>query len=187
MRDPATVHLVDDIGWDFSHARRLVHVFDSLERNRIAMQEVFRIGNEVQVPPTIIRAFAEQLVERIWNNDQVAPLFTNYWSGTNGWYRVGYDNGTDRCMEGYPPFGLSESFATGGYITWSRHLPVIRQLGRRLYRLSRRRLYRLSRSSEPEHQRFLGRYYNGLAANVAEHTGALTKIMFLPTLVEAGR
>ena len=51
------------------------------------------------------------------NGDATQPLFSNYWSGVNGWYRVAYDNGADQCREGYPPYGLTDSFPTGGYLT----------------------------------------------------------------------
>lgn len=107
--------------------------FDAIERNRQAMREVFGI-EETVLPETATRpAFAQQLVVKVWNGDMERPLFTNYWSGAKGWYRVAYDNGTSQCREGTPPFGLTNSFPTGGYASWAPHAPEIRILGRRLY------------------------------------------------------
>jgi hypothetical protein len=63
-------------------------------------------------------------------------LFSNYWSGANGWYRVGYDErGSGKPAEGVPPYGLTKSLPTGGYITWAKYNPVIAIIGKRLYEL----------------------------------------------------
>ena len=167
---------VENIGWDISHARRLVHAFDAIERNREAMQQFWRVAQDDLPSVGIMRAFAHQLLEKVWNGDAEYPLFSNYWSGANGWYRVGYDNGTPRCMEGYPPFGLSNAFATGGYASWARYDPEIRTLGRRLYRLS---------VSDIEADRlFMDKYYPGLGTKAGVGNRMLTQLMFWPSLVE---
>lgn len=165
-----------ELGWDFSHSRRLVHVFDAIERNRHAIQMVFGIA-EVDLPTvSTMQAFARQLIENLWNGSYLQPLFRNYWSGNNGWYRVAYNNGTSRCTEGYPPFGLTESFITGGYVTWAGFVPEIRILGRRLYWLSE--------SDDDSNNQFLDRYYSGLGEKVSSGKRMLTKLMFWPTLIE---
>lgn len=169
---------VDDIGWDLSHSRRLVHVFDAIERNRDAVQHVFEINDEYIPEPQTIRAFSGQLVERVWNGDSNFPLFSNYWSGANGWYRVDYDNGTSRCLEGYPPFGLTDAFITGGYISWGRYNPEIYSLGRRLYILSK--------SDYPNDRKFMESYYSRLGVNGNGNTKMLMQLMFWPSLVVRG-
>ncbi len=114
---PDTVPKRQDTGWDISHARRLVHALDALERNRDAMKAIFSL-NDGQLPAIgLPSAFAGTLVAVVWNGDTANPLFSNHWSGANGWYRVAYDNGTGQCREGSPPYGLADSFPTGGYIT----------------------------------------------------------------------
>jgi len=93
----------DDIDWDISHARRLVHALDALERNRSAINVIFLLTDKLLPPDYLTTLFANTIVKVIWNGDKEQPLFANYWCGANGWYRVAYDNGTGRCMEGYPP------------------------------------------------------------------------------------
>jgi hypothetical protein len=169
------VPIVAGVGWDFSHARRLVHALDAIDRNRSALGPVFG------VPPTILPAqdlpkqFAAQLVTTIWNGDKDRPIFANYWNGTNGWYRVAYNNGARACFKGYPPFGLSDSFATGGFIIWQRHFPIIGRLGARIYELSQ--------LADGDSSAFIKSYYPELGRDASPNNRALTQLMFWPTLV----
>lgn len=173
--DASDVPLVTGLGWDFSHARRLVYVLDALQRNRNAVQTIFALSVQELLPPELERAFAAQLIATVWNGDAKRPLFTNYWSGANGWYRVAYDNGSGYCNPGYPPYGLSDSFVTGGYATWGRHYPMVREIARSLYRLSQ--------SSKQADRDFVYKYYGGLLAATADKR-LLTQLMFWPTLIE---
>jgi hypothetical protein len=164
-----------DIGWDFSHARRLVHALDALERNRDALIEVFSL-DEMQLPPVgLTKAFARTLVAAVWNGDIVEPLFSNYLSGANGWYRVAYDNGTGQCREGYPPYGMSDSFPTGGYVTWARYMPIIGSLGERLYDMIS--------SPDEENSSFISKYYPVLSKSASTQERTLAKFMFFSSLV----
>jgi len=53
MSDMATGGgVVATVGWDFSHARRLVHALDTLERQRAAFAAVFAIPEVPDVGPT---------------------------------------------------------------------------------------------------------------------------------------
>ncbi|OPY85087.1 MAG: hypothetical protein A4E65_00194 [Syntrophorhabdus sp. PtaU1.Bin153] len=164
-----------DIGWDISHARRLVHALDALERNRDAMKDKFSL-NDGQLPSIgLPSAFANTLVAVVWNGDTTKPLFSNYWSGANGWYRVEYDDRTGQCREGYPPYGLTDSFPTGGYSTWARYRPVIGALGQRLYDL----ISAPDGASSP----FIAKYYPSLSKSANVQSKKATKFMFLPSLV----
>ncbi|WP_334190528.1 hypothetical protein [Noviherbaspirillum sp.] len=168
-----TVPVRKDTGWDLSHARRLVPALDALERNRQALMAVFRL-TERQLPPTgLAAAFAGTLVAVVWNGDMSRPLFTNYLSGANGWYRVAYDNGTGQCREGQPPYGLSRAFAFGGYAAWARHQPILGTLGRRLLELA---------DSDP---RFIEAHYDFLLPGSPR--AAQGRLMFLPSLVGTDR
>jgi hypothetical protein len=172
---PGAVRTRRDTGWDISHARRLVHALDALERNRKAIAGIFPIS-EKQLPPRgITKAFAGTLVAEVWNGDIGKPLFSNYWSGANGWFRVAYDNGTGACREGYPPYGMSESFVTGGYIAWARYRPHIGVLGRRLYDMINDR--------DEEYEPFIAKYYPAFSKNASAQGKALSKLMFLSSLV----
>lgn len=173
--DARVVPLVSGIGWDFSHARRMVHVLAALERNRQAMQIVFGLTADELPAAGLERAFASQLVGNVWNGDSRQPLFTNYWSGANGWYRVAYDNGTGYCNAGYTPFGLSDSFTTGGYATWARYYPVLGELGRTIYCMAE--------TGNKSDQAFIRQYYSGLLTPSANNR-MLTQLMFWPTLIE---
>lgn len=164
---------VPDLGWDFSHARRLVHVLDALDRSRTAMKFVFGVSDSQLPQANLGKRFAGQLLAYVWNGDLEFPLFANWMSGANGWYRVGYDNGTARCVVGFPPYGLSDSFPTGGYVEWGKYYPVIRRLGGVLYRLG-----------ESKHGRdmaFMNSYYPGLGSRSI----VTDELMFWPSLVMA--
>lgn len=165
----------EDTGWDISHARRLVHALDALERNRDAMKAKFSLTDGQLPGIALTSAFASTLVEVVWNGDTAKPLFSNYWSGANGWYRVAYDNGTGQCREGYPPYGLTDSFPTGGYITWARYQPVIGLLGQRLYDLIS--------TSYGANSPFIVKYYPRLSKSANSQVQTLSRFMFLPSLV----
>lgn len=172
--EASSVSPVKNLGWDFSHARRLVQVLDALERNRHAVQAWYGLTPDKLPPPDLAKAFAAQLVAGIWNGDTQRPLFANYWGGANGWYRVAYDNGTGACYPGYPPFGLSDSFSTGGYATWGAYYPLIDEIARSIYALAD--------SNDADAVAFIRQYYGGLSA-AAPNTRMVTQLMFWPTLV----
>jgi hypothetical protein len=163
-----------DTGWDISHARRLVHAFDALERDRAAMKAVYALDDRQLPPAGLVNAFANALVADIWNDDTERPLFSNYWSGANGWYRVAYDNGTGQCVEGTPPFGLSDAFPTGGYVTWARYNPAIGTLGKNLYALTNR--------SDPDARSFVDHYYRSLGPAANAPARMLSRFMFVSSL-----
>lgn len=171
-----SVPVVENLGWDLSHSRRLVHALHAMEANRTAMEQWYDLKKSIISEEDLPKAFAAKLITGVWNGDALQPLFYNYWSGANGWYRVAYDNGTGYCNAGYPPFGLTDSFATGGYITWGKYYPVIAQLGRRIYRLSN--------ESDEESRHFVQQYYTGLSVKASANKQLLTDIMFWPSLVE---
>jgi hypothetical protein len=163
-----------DTGWDLSHARRLVPALDALERNRAAITSEFSLDAAKLPSPNLARRFARTLVGVVWNGDKDKPLFSNYWSGANGWFRVAYDNGTGRCTEGYPPYGMSESFLTGGYVTWARYNPSVGALGQKMYDL-------LS-SPDAAKSPFITKYYSKFVSG-APGRRTLFRFEFLPSLV----
>lgn len=167
-----------DTGWDLSHARRLVHALDALSRNRQAMQSTFALGSKDLPSKELFQGFANNLIAVVWNGDKDEPLFSNYWSGANGWYRVAYDNGTGNCREGYPPYGMSDSFASGGYATWARYRPEIGDLGKKIYWLIN--------GADGERSAFIAKYYSSLGSGANKNINSLAKFAFFPTLVEVG-
>lgn len=176
---PESVPVRDDTGWDISHARRLVPALDALERNREAMKKIFGL-KESQLPAkSLPSAFANTLVAVIWNGDTAKPLFSNYWSGANGWYRVAYRQRSGKCNEGNPPYFLTGAFPTGGYIAWARYNPVIGQLGKTLYKL-------MNDPSE-ENSAFIERYYPILAKTKNGRKETLSRFMFMSSLVGVER
>lgn len=169
------VPIRQDTGWDISHARRIVHASDALIRNRLALKNIYSIQDQQLSRETLPAAFANTLVAIIWNGDTEKPLFSNYWSGANGWYRVGYDSGTGERREGTPPYGLTDSFLTGGYITWAQYRPILGVLGQRLYDLIN--------SPKGEKDQFVAMYYRKFSKRVPAQTKALSLFMFYPSLV----
>ncbi|RJF95873.1 hypothetical protein D3871_21140 [Noviherbaspirillum saxi] len=167
-----------DTGWDFSHARRLVHALDALSRNWEAVQTVFKLPRTHEEPKALLQAFSNNLIANVWNGDMATPLFSNYWSGANGWYRVAYDNGTGECEEGSPPYSMSESFATGGYITWARYRHEIGALGKQLYGMVV--------NDKHTSSVVVSRYYSRLSEDTEATIRALNRFAFFSTMVGVG-
>lgn len=176
IRDIQEIPVVDDLGWDISHARRLVHALRALEKNRAAMIKIYGLSADELPAKNLREEFAVQLISRVWNGDKQVPLFTNYWSGANGWYRVAYDNKTGQCNTGYPPFGLSASFATGGYATWSDLHPMIETLARKIYELTQ--------SQSEAGLGYTEKNFSALAPRTNTNTRMLTQLMFWSSLVK---
>lgn len=152
-----------NVGWDISHARRFVNVFDALYDNRQATGIPFP-GSQVMA------GLANQLVYGAFNRDFNRPLFTNFMDGTNGWYRVGY---AGRQGFGYPPWGLSDAVPTGGYGFWSRFNPdVARVMGSILSLLEEEAAVDVG-----DRVRFVEKYYPGL-----ELPDSLARLMFFPSV-----
>lgn len=99
------------VGWDISHARRFVHVFDGLYHNKTILSKTF---------PTraLMEKLSNQLLYGVFNKDFKRPLFTNFMGGKNGWFRVSY---SERKGFGYEPWGMSRSVLTGGFGFWSAY------------------------------------------------------------------
>ncbi|MGB8260663.1 MAG: hypothetical protein WCE75_09945 [Terracidiphilus sp.] len=81
-----------DISWDISHIYRLPIFLRALYENRKATGASFPLFQDLQLA-------ANQYVYRVFNGNFRQPLFHNYFDGSDGWFRVGY-NGADA---GYPP------------------------------------------------------------------------------------
>lgn len=97
------------VSWDISHSKRWVHVFETLFLNRHITGQSFPNINTM-------RQLSNQFLYRVFNKDLSKPLFTNYFNGTNGWYRFEY---LKREGFGYAPYDQSISAVTGGYCFWS--------------------------------------------------------------------
>jgi hypothetical protein len=95
-------------GWDISHARRFPHVFDTLYRYR-------HITGQTFPDATVVKQLSNQLVYGAFNKSLETPQFSNYMSGVNGWYRVGYSG---REGFGYQPTSMGQAALTGGYAFW---------------------------------------------------------------------
>lgn len=144
-------YIAPHAGWDISHARRLVPALETFVRNRKHIEAVWGYDNPAFDPVALRRAFANQLVEKIWNGDRRFPLFSNFWSGDNGWYRVAYANQTGRKFAGYPPYGLTSSVISGGYPVWGAFHPTLQTLFSNILELSR--------TDDPGAVSFLSRHY----------------------------
>lgn len=176
LNPPISRQPVSGTGWDISHARRLVPLFDAVELN--GSQAMSSYGFAVGVLPSgrVKAAFANQLANVIWNQDPHYPLFSNFWGGANGWYRVAYKSGNGSCRIGKPPFGLASAFPQGGFITWANTHPALGKLGKRIFQLSKSNL-RMDRA-------FMSKYYPQLVVSRADpFSSNFGKLQFLSSLV----
>lgn len=170
-----TVFSKNDLGWDLSHMRRIVRFLEVMDRSHQSVMFFYQIDKKNLPNKNLKQAFVNQLLYKIWNKDEMYPLFSNYWDGTNGWYRVGYNDGSGKCREGVPPYGLSESFATGGFATWGSDSAIIRGLARRIFDLSL--------SSNLKDVEFMTKYYPNLASD-EKPKHQYFKFMFFSSLIE---
>ncbi|MEW6668908.1 MAG: hypothetical protein AB1512_27175 [Thermodesulfobacteriota bacterium] len=129
------------VGWDLSHARRFVHVFDALANASASLGLDFPTRD-------LSAELANQLIYGTFNRDFRKPLFTNFMDGTNGWYRVGY---AGRPGFGYGPWDMSSSVLEGGYGFWSRYNPDVERVFSALCRMLE--------SDEPEIRRHVIEHY----------------------------
>jgi hypothetical protein len=99
------------VGWDLSHARRFVHVFETIIKSTDILG--LKISSK-----ELAEKMANQLIYATFNRDFKKPLFTNYMDGTNGWYRVDYSG---KAGFAYGPWDMSIAVMTGGYGFWSKY------------------------------------------------------------------
>ncbi|MCF3108765.1 hypothetical protein LL912_08240 [Niabella sp. CC-SYL272] len=167
-------YLVQDAGWDISHSRRLVPAFETFIRNR---ENIKRVWGAAFDPVVLCKAYANQIVEKLWNGNTRYPLFSNLWSGDNGWYRVAYASQTGRQFAGYPPYGLSSSIPDGGYAVWGAIQPTLHTIFRTIFQLSQ--------SDDTGAKSFMAQYYPQLSGNRSDIIKRSTNhFAFLSDLVE---
>jgi hypothetical protein len=99
--------------WDISHARRIVHVFESL---------LLASGGAGYAYPSTrdMGLLANNFYHRVFNGDINNPKFCNFMDGTNGWYRVGYRG---RANYGIGPYNLTGEAVAGGFGFWAKYNP----------------------------------------------------------------
>lgn len=173
-----STYITQDAGWDISHSRRLVPALETFVRNRENIKSLWGYDNPAFDPVALRKAFANQVTEKIWNGDMQYPLFSNYWSGDNGWYRVAYANQTGRQFAGYPPYGLTISAADGGYPVWGAFNPTLNSIFRNIFKLSL--------ADDPAARSFLSKHYKGLIRRNPDNASkiSITNLSFLSDLVE---
>ncbi|WP_300600589.1 hypothetical protein [Niabella sp.] len=169
-----SAYLARDAGWDISHARRLVPALETFVRNQGNIKKVWGYSNPAFDPVAIRKAYANQIVEKLWNGNLRFPLFSNLWSGDNGWYRVAYANQTGRQFAGYPPYGLTSSIPDGGYVVWGAFDPTLHTIFRNIFELSN--------TNEAEAKLFMAQYYSGLSSGTAKKS--INRFSFLSDMVE---
>jgi len=111
-------------GWDISHGRRLVHVYETLYRHKAITGKAFPDADTM-------KRLANQFAYASFNKDLAKPLFHNFVDGSNGWYRVGY-HGPGFA---YGPHDLSMAGPTGGYGFWTKYNPDIEKINLALWKL----------------------------------------------------
>lgn len=173
-----STYISNVVAWDISHARRLVPAFETFARNRENIKTVWGYDNAAFDPVALRQAYANQIIEKIWNGDINYPLFSNFWSGDNGWYRVAYVHQTGRRFAGYPPYGLNISMPKGGYPVWGTFNPTLRTIFRNIFELSR--------SNDPAAKSFMSQHYKGLDGSNSDSTSIkpIQSLSFLSDLVE---
>jgi hypothetical protein len=174
-----STYIAEDASWDISHSRRLVPALETFVRNRKNIKAIWGYDNPAFDPIALRRAYANQVVEKIWNGDINHPLFSNFWSGDNGWYRVAYAAiQTGRRFAGYPPYGMNTSMPQGGYPVWGTFHPTLRTVFRNIFELSQ--------TDDSKTKSFLSQYYQGLFGNSSNNASKKPSqdLSFLSALVE---
>jgi hypothetical protein len=81
---PADRRGLPKVSWDSSHIYRLAICLRALYENRKALNSSFPQFSDLQL-------VVNQYVYKVFNGDFTKPLFTNYFDGTDGWFRVNYN------------------------------------------------------------------------------------------------
>ncbi|GIW56103.1 MAG: hypothetical protein KatS3mg082_2507 [Nitrospiraceae bacterium] len=115
--------------WDISHARRFVQVFRSLVD--YAQQSGIDGFDE-----SVIAGLARQVAYAVFDGNLAEPGFHNFFDGSDGWYRVNYQN---RIGFGYAPGQLGAEFIESGYCLWQKYVKRLQDLCDRLWDLLRKR------------------------------------------------
>lgn len=163
------------VGWDISHSGRLVHVALAAEQARSALTTQFGLGAADQLPVGLGEALAKQVLAKVWNQSLTAPLFANYWSGDNGWYRVAYVNRTGRCYPGTPPYGLSSSVPLGGFF-------ALKGAGQSWSGLAASMLSLFSQPDDASRQ-LVAAHYPSFSLSAHKDTRALSELSFWSSLI----
>lgn len=180
-------YLAQNAGWDISHSRRLVPALETLARNRENIKKVWGYNHPAFDPAAIREAYANQIAEKIWNGNMDYPLFSNFWSGENGWYRVAYASQIGRQFAGYPPYGLSTSIPDGGYAVWGAFQSTLNTIFRNIFELSQK--------EDAAAKAFITKHYPGLSNNGSNNLSVkstqslafLSDMVALPAAKQANR
>lgn len=128
----STQNVPETISWDISHARRVVNVLETLNSNKA-------LGTTGVTNPVIntnldftqeAKGLAAQYFYKVFNQNFITPQLTNYFDGSNGWYRVRYDG---RKCWGYPPHAMTRHAVDAGFGLWQKYLGEISWLNYRLW------------------------------------------------------
>lgn len=139
--DPRDYPVPDSISFDISHARRLVHVFETLHQNRIITRQQFPTRD-------ILTGLANQAAYAIFNKDFKKPLFANYFDGSNGWFRVNYSG---RCKFGYGPWDNSLNWTACGFGAWQKYQPDLAKVNEAVWTMIK--------STDPDTREFRKMHY----------------------------
>ncbi len=118
---------VHQVGWDIGHGSRFVFVFSALNKAREATGQSWPTNED-------LRKFANQFAYGAFNKNFERPLFTNFMDGTNGWYRVHYE---EKQGFGIQPHGLTSAGLTGGWAFWYKYNQDIGRIMASLWKVVR--------------------------------------------------
>lgn len=109
---------VPRIGWDLSHGSRFVYIFTTLFDAKPATNQSWPQEEDMT-------KIVNQFLYGVFNRNLNRPLFSNYFDGKNGWYRVNYGwdtkSGESPPGTGMAPYGASLSGITSGWGEWYRY------------------------------------------------------------------
>jgi len=107
------------ISWDIGHSIRLVPW--GITINELVPQLTGVTDGKFQ-GSQLLSGWQTQVFRGAWNGNVSAPLFSNYISGQNGWYRVQY-HARDTMFAPTPPYGLT-AYVPRFYGLWQRNSQV---------------------------------------------------------------
>jgi hypothetical protein len=143
-------HVNTGASWDISHAYRLPVFLRALYENRKATGVDFPRYRDLQL-------VVNQYVYRVFNGDYSRPLFHNYFDGSDGWHRVGFNG----LGFGYPPSRYCNMhdekhlcLVPGNIIAWGQLAFANPDLAR-----LEQALVKLAFDEKAETQAFRDRYY----------------------------
>ena len=140
------------MGWDISHARRLVPLFDAVERNGSQALCTFCLPAGLLSSGLVRAAYANQMADVIWT--RIVSIYCFLTFGVALMVVIAWPiwQGIVHAELVVLPLGWHQPFPKGSFITWNFYKLLLGDLGASFFLLGG--------STRPSIQKYVSKYYS---------------------------